>query len=132
MFQQGSGYRPEVEESQQSTSRLTGPTVWAYSTQKFTVCERDKEGRRILNATVLHVTFLLPPEAVVICMCAACCALGDLRTSALRKRHPVPSRSGRDRGVHRILNRRQLLNPGWPERAEHALFGQGERLLRVF
>ncbi|MQL90879.1 hypothetical protein Taro_023486, partial [Colocasia esculenta] len=33
---------------------------WAQDTSPFTVCERDKDGRRILNATVLHVTFLLP------------------------------------------------------------------------
>ncbi|MQL98946.1 hypothetical protein Taro_031662 [Colocasia esculenta] len=32
---------------------------WAQNTSPFTVCERDSEGRRDLNATVLHVAFLL-------------------------------------------------------------------------
>ncbi|MQL75611.1 hypothetical protein Taro_007973, partial [Colocasia esculenta] len=41
---------------------------WAQDTSPFTVYERDKEGRRVLNAMVLHVVFLLPlrgGEAVV-------------------------------------------------------------------
>ncbi|MQL86303.1 hypothetical protein Taro_018833, partial [Colocasia esculenta] len=33
---------------------------WAQNTCPFTVYERGSEGRRILNATVLHVVFLLP------------------------------------------------------------------------
>ncbi|MQL93603.1 hypothetical protein Taro_026250 [Colocasia esculenta] len=41
---------------------LTGPVVWAHSTPQFTVYERNKEGRRVLNAMVLHVVFLLPPK----------------------------------------------------------------------
>ncbi|MQM02433.1 hypothetical protein Taro_035202 [Colocasia esculenta] len=30
--------------------------------------------------------------------------------------------------VRRVLNRKRCLNPCWPDRAEHALFGQGEEL----
>ncbi|MQL91091.1 hypothetical protein Taro_023695 [Colocasia esculenta] len=41
---------------------LIGPVVWAHSTPKFIVCERDKEGRRVLNATALNAAFLLPPR----------------------------------------------------------------------
>ncbi|MQM13013.1 hypothetical protein Taro_045934 [Colocasia esculenta] len=42
---------------------LTGPAVWAHSTPQFNVCERDKEGRRVLNVRVLHVAFQLPPSS---------------------------------------------------------------------
>ncbi|MQM17060.1 hypothetical protein Taro_050025, partial [Colocasia esculenta] len=33
---------------------------WAQNTCPFTICERDSEERRVLNATALHVAFLLP------------------------------------------------------------------------
>ncbi|MQM10993.1 hypothetical protein Taro_043898 [Colocasia esculenta] len=39
---------------------LTGLIVWAYSTPRFSVCDRDSRGYRILNATLLPVAFLLP------------------------------------------------------------------------
>ncbi|MQL97224.1 hypothetical protein Taro_029911 [Colocasia esculenta] len=33
---------------------------WAQNTNLFTVCEHDSQGRHVLNATVLHATFLWP------------------------------------------------------------------------
>ncbi|MQM20918.1 hypothetical protein Taro_053948, partial [Colocasia esculenta] len=39
-----------------------------------------------------------------------------------------PSRSGRDGTIRRILNRKCSLNPAGRNRAQHALFGQGEEL----
>ncbi|MQL76652.1 hypothetical protein Taro_009036 [Colocasia esculenta] len=57
-----------------------------------------------------------------------CRELGDLRTSALRRRRSGPSRSGRDGTIRRVLNRKRSLNPAGQNRAQYALFGQGEVL----
>ncbi|MQM13246.1 hypothetical protein Taro_046168 [Colocasia esculenta] len=53
---------------------------------------------------------------------------GDLQTSTLRRRCPGPSRLGRDGTIRRVLNRKCSLNPAGQNRAQHALFGQGEVL----
>ncbi|MQL94390.1 hypothetical protein Taro_027043 [Colocasia esculenta] len=58
-------------------------------------------------------------------MCATCWEQGNLRTSALRRRRPGPSRSGRDGTIRRVLNRKRSLNPTGRNKAQHALFGQG-------
>ncbi|MQL85882.1 hypothetical protein Taro_018403 [Colocasia esculenta] len=44
-------------------------------------------------------------------MCAACRAPGNLRTSALGRRHLGPSRPGHDGGFGRVLNRSRFLSP---------------------
>ncbi|MQM14130.1 hypothetical protein Taro_047060 [Colocasia esculenta] len=66
-------------------SGLCGPVVRAQSTRWFTICERDNEEHRVLNATALSVAFLLPLFAVFIYMSAACCALGGLADVDNRK-----------------------------------------------
>ncbi|MQM06908.1 hypothetical protein Taro_039738 [Colocasia esculenta] len=58
--------------------RLCGPAGWAQKAHKFSVCECSRGWRRVLNVTVLSVTFWLPPFAVFIRMSTACCAMGDL------------------------------------------------------
>ncbi|MQL75603.1 hypothetical protein Taro_007988 [Colocasia esculenta] len=63
---------------------------------------------------------------MIVCMCATCRELGDLRTSALRRR-----RLGRNGTIRRVLNRKRSLNPAGQNRAQHALFDQGE-VLRGF
>ncbi|MQL88846.1 hypothetical protein Taro_021417 [Colocasia esculenta] len=40
---------------------LIGLTVWACSTLEFSICERDRGGRRVLNVTALPVAFWKPP-----------------------------------------------------------------------
>ncbi|MQM17916.1 hypothetical protein Taro_050898 [Colocasia esculenta] len=57
---------------------LCGPAVQAQSTHWFTVCEHDRAGCHILNATALGVAFLLPQNRIFICMSASCHALGGL------------------------------------------------------
>ncbi|MQM06396.1 hypothetical protein Taro_039219 [Colocasia esculenta] len=103
---------------------LTGPVV---SAPRFTVCESDKEGRRDQITMVLHVAFLLPPRGTDRLHGRRVSSAGRLADVSPRKATPGPSRPGRDGGFGRVLNRSKLLNLGWPDRAEHALFGQGER-----
>ncbi|MQL77251.1 hypothetical protein Taro_009655 [Colocasia esculenta] len=57
---------------------LRGSTVWAQSTHWFTARERDRAGRRVLNATAVGDVFWLPPVWVFVCMFAACRTLGGL------------------------------------------------------
>ncbi|MQL88771.1 hypothetical protein Taro_021334, partial [Colocasia esculenta] len=40
--------------------RLGGPPYWAQRAHKFSACERDRGMHRVLSATALGVTFLLP------------------------------------------------------------------------
>ncbi|MQM00056.1 hypothetical protein Taro_032785 [Colocasia esculenta] len=91
---------------------LCGSRVWAQSTHKFTVCEHDRVGRRVLNATVQGVTFLLLPFGVFGCMSAAWHALGSLLTSAMRRSAKQSSASSARPGggvLRPILRRFEVL-----------------------
>ncbi|MQL92647.1 hypothetical protein Taro_025269 [Colocasia esculenta] len=110
---------------------LTGLTVWARCTPGFSVYDRDSRGCRVLNVTLLPVAFLLP-------LCGAdrlhvhhILGAGRPADVSLRRRCPGPSRSGRDGTIRRVLNRKRNLKPAGRNRAQHALFGQGE-VLRGF
>ncbi|MQM15092.1 hypothetical protein Taro_048029 [Colocasia esculenta] len=45
--------------------RLWGLRDWAQSTHRFSICERDRAGCRVLNATVQGAVFLIPPFRVI-------------------------------------------------------------------
>ncbi|MQL98248.1 hypothetical protein Taro_030952 [Colocasia esculenta] len=107
---------------------LTGPAVWAHNTPRLTICERDKEERRVLNATVLHVAFLLPSRGTNRLHVRRVSLAGRLADVSPKKATPrsVAIRSRR-RGWS-CSSLQELLNPCWPGRAELTLFGQGERL----
>ncbi|MQL72173.1 hypothetical protein Taro_004508 [Colocasia esculenta] len=60
---------------------------------------------RVVNATALGVTFLLPPLSVDVCMHAKCRALGGLLTSSLGRQRSPRSRSCRNGVARRDPNR---------------------------
>ncbi|MQL70917.1 hypothetical protein Taro_003272 [Colocasia esculenta] len=98
---------------------------WAQSAHRFSTCERDRGVCRVLNATALVVAFLLPPLSVDICISAKCRTLGGLLTSGVGRRRPPTSRSSRDVGLRRVLNRCAIFkNPGRTELPQ-ALLDQG-------
>ncbi|MQL75320.1 hypothetical protein Taro_007702, partial [Colocasia esculenta] len=101
---------------------------WAQSAHRFCACERDNRLRRVLKATTLRVAFTLPLLGGLRLLG---CRVSRAGQSALGRQQSPRSRSGRDRGACRDLNRCTIFkNPGRTELLQ-ALLDQGE-LLRGF
>ncbi|MQL93846.1 hypothetical protein Taro_026491 [Colocasia esculenta] len=84
--------------------------------------------RRVLSSTAVVVAFLLPPLSVDVCMHAKCRVQGGLLTSGVGRRRPPTSRSGRDVGLHRVLNRCPVFKNLDRTELSQALLDQGELL----
>ncbi|MQL89461.1 hypothetical protein Taro_022039 [Colocasia esculenta] len=98
---------------------------WAQSAHRFSACERDRGMCHVVNTTALGVAFLLPPLSIEVCIRAKCRALGGLLTSGVGRRQSPTSRSSRDIGQRRVLNRCAVFkNPGRIELPQ-ALLDQG-------
>ncbi|MQM17390.1 hypothetical protein Taro_050361, partial [Colocasia esculenta] len=97
---------------------LRGPRDWAKNTHWFSVCERDRAGHHVLNATVQSVVFLLPPFGVV-------------RLHARRVAHAGQLAGVRDEKAMAYTVTFWLRWQG-PNRAQQALLGQEEGLAGGF
>ncbi|MQM07785.1 hypothetical protein Taro_040629, partial [Colocasia esculenta] len=95
-------------------THLIGPIVWARSTLEFSVCERDRGGHRVLNATALPVTFWKPPgigDRLHVLRVSHARRLADVslrkatpKTVAIRDEERAWDRREDDSGVEKISN----------------------------
>ncbi|MQL77775.1 hypothetical protein Taro_010182 [Colocasia esculenta] len=102
--------------------------VWAQSTHWFTSCERDRDRRHVLNATVLGVTFWLPPlEGLHLHVRRVSRAGRPTDVGHEKATTSYVTFRSRWEGMSRS-QLRSVFNLGRPNRAQQALFGQGEEI----